>query len=142
MKDAKVGNEAAFRVVVISSRKGGGYVRYTTKVGDVLYTFLAMCDDSAAAVDFDRIMATLKWGANYFTSELCSTCGGNGMGASTRVVFCGLCLGTGSIGTPGRIGYRGQCPQCMGNGGLNQKVPCADCKGEGRQIRKKRYHAH
>ncbi len=69
--------------------------------------------------------------------ESCPRCGGNRAEPDTSIKACPTCGGKGSvIRTQGFFSISTTCPRCHGDGSFIE-LPCRDCRGQGRVIKKK-----
>jgi molecular chaperone DnaJ len=70
--------------------------------------------------------------------ESCSSCGGTGAKAGSRVQECPECRGTGTVSiAKGGFAVSRPCPRCYGRGHIIQQ-PCPACNGNGTVTHQKR----
>ena len=71
--------------------------------------------------------------------DVCSVCHGTGAEPGTAPVVCPQCAGRGVVSdSQGLFAFSQPCPRCQGNGTIVEK-PCRNCRGAGRERRRKRY---
>src|ERR687897_1442797 len=69
----------------------------------------------------------------------CTVCHGTGAEPGTAPVVCPQCAGRGVVSdSQGLFAFSQPCPRCQGNGTIVEK-PCKNCRGSGRERRRKRY---
>ena len=74
--------------------------------------------------------------------ERCSRCSGDGNEPGTKVKSCATCRGTGQVRRAqrslfGQFAQISSCPTCHGKGSTVE-VPCAECRGNGVQRRRRK----
>ncbi len=71
--------------------------------------------------------------------DVCSVCHGTGAEPGTAPVPCPQCGGRGVVSdSQGLFAFSQPCPRCQGNGTIVEN-PCRNCRGSGRERRRKRY---
>ncbi len=69
--------------------------------------------------------------------EICRHCSGQGNEPGTEVNICSTCRGNGQVRRNlGAFGVPAECPTCRGRGSVIE-VPCANCRGGGRERRRR-----
>lgn len=99
--------------------------------------------EALAEIDFEVAVFGGKHEVTVRTALACDTCQATGAAPGTRPSTCRDCGGAGQVrrvrqSILGQIVTAGPCPAC-GGAGLLIEQPCADCRGEGRQLREKTY---
>jgi molecular chaperone DnaJ len=71
--------------------------------------------------------------------DVCSVCHGTGAEPGTAPVVCPQCEGRGVVSdSQGLFAFSQPCPRCQGNGTIVE-TPCRNCRGSGRERRRKRF---
>jgi molecular chaperone DnaJ len=96
-----------------------------------------------AEIDFERAVFGGEHPITVRTAIACETCEATGTAPGSSAQACAQCGGSGQVrrvrqSILGQMVTAGACPQCGGLGQVIEK-PCADCRGEGRQIHDKTY---
>ncbi|MGQ0617840.1 MAG: molecular chaperone DnaJ [Acidimicrobiia bacterium] len=99
--------------------------------------------EAVAEIDFEVAVFGGQHEVTVRTAIACDTCQATGAAAGTRPSTCGDCGGAGQVrrvrqSILGQIVTAGPCPTCGGAGQIIEQ-PCAECRGEGRQLQEKTY---
>ncbi|MBI1885566.1 MAG: molecular chaperone DnaJ [Chloroflexi bacterium] len=96
----------------------------------------------AVEIDFEEAAFGCEKEIEVGRTELCDRCGGSASEPGSQLARCAACNGTGEVRRVHRS-FFGQfvniaaCSQCQGEGRIITR-PCRDCKGAGRQRRRRK----